>query len=155
MTGLRIRDAPISEGGAESGRSQSTGIQGRAPLLVSEGAVMLESLRKKKETEMQLRMIENRIRRLKDEEHQAKIKQQMQLRQIDAIIRIRTQAQEEKEIQRKRKEEIMREVEERKAKVSLDKRVINMGRIRSVRKHNGDIKRLVEDLRNESKIRSM
>ena len=41
---------------------------------------MLESLRKKKETETQLKMLENRIRRLKDEETQAKIKQQMQKR---------------------------------------------------------------------------
>jgi hypothetical protein len=44
---------------------------------------MLESLRKKKETETQLKMLENRIRRLKDEEQQAKVKQQMQKRQID------------------------------------------------------------------------
>jgi hypothetical protein len=42
-----------------------------------EGAAMLESLRKKKETELQLRMLENRIRRLKDEELQAKSKQQV------------------------------------------------------------------------------
>ena len=30
---------------------------------------MLDSLRKKKETEVQLKMLENRIRRLKDEEN--------------------------------------------------------------------------------------
>jgi len=43
--------------------------------MASEGGVMLESLRKKKETEFQLRMLENRIRRLKDDEQQAKVKQ--------------------------------------------------------------------------------
>jgi hypothetical protein len=77
----------ISEGGdgLNSGRSLSTNFNRLHqklvyPQLASEGAVMLESLRKKKETETQLRMLENRIRRLKDEETQAKIKQQMQKR---------------------------------------------------------------------------
>jgi len=96
---------------------------------------MLESLKKKRETELQLKMIENRIRRLKDDEHQTKIKQQMQKRQIDMIIKIRMQAQLEKEAQRKRKEDMEREIEERRARVSKEKHVINQGRIRSVRKH--------------------
>ena len=61
-----------------SSRSQSTGIH--RVRMASEGVVMLESLRKKKETEVQLRMLENRIRRLKDDEQQAKVKQLMQTR---------------------------------------------------------------------------
>jgi hypothetical protein len=36
---------------------------------------MLESLRKKRETEMQLKLLENRIRRLKEEEHVIKTKE--------------------------------------------------------------------------------
>jgi IS5 family transposase len=37
--------------------------------MVHEGIVMLESLRKKREAELQVRILENRIRRLKEEEH--------------------------------------------------------------------------------------
>jgi hypothetical protein len=37
---------------------------------------MLESLRRKKETEQQVKMLENRIRRLNDEEVQLKTKEQ-------------------------------------------------------------------------------
>jgi hypothetical protein len=58
---------------------------------------MLESLRKKKETEMQVKMLENRIRRLKDEETLLKSKETTQRRQIEQILRIRRQAQAEKE----------------------------------------------------------
>jgi hypothetical protein len=36
---------------------------------------MLESLKKKRETEMQVKLLENRIRRLKEEEHQIKSKE--------------------------------------------------------------------------------
>lgn len=50
---------------------------------------MLESLRRKKETENQLQMLENRIRRLKDEEVLLKTKEQLQRRQIDHILRVR------------------------------------------------------------------
>lgn len=86
--------------GEHSGRSLSTaGGMNRSVTtqLASDGLVMLESLRKKKETEMQVRMLENRIRRLKDEENFIKIKEMSQKRQIEQILRIRRKAQEEKE----------------------------------------------------------
>ena len=67
--------------------------------LASEGIVMLESLRKKKESELQVRMLENRIRRLKDEENLVKNKESTQRRQIEQILRIRRQAQAERETQ--------------------------------------------------------
>ena len=95
---------------------------------------MLESLRKKKETELQVQMLENRIRRLKDEENLIKAKETLQRRQIEQILRIRRQAQAEKEAQQKRKEEITKEIEEKKAKISKVKHVINVGIVRSVRK---------------------
>jgi hypothetical protein len=57
--------------------------------LAKEGIVMLESLRKKKETENQLQMLENRIRRLRDEEVLLKTKEQLQRRQIDHVLRVR------------------------------------------------------------------
>ncbi len=60
---------------------------------------MLESLRKKKESELQVKMLENRIRRLKDEENLIKSKESTQRRQIEQILRIRRQAQAEKEAQ--------------------------------------------------------
>jgi hypothetical protein len=50
---------------------------------------MLEALKKKRETETQLRVLENRIKILKDEEQQAKVKETMQKRQIENIIRVR------------------------------------------------------------------
>ena len=57
---------------ATTGRSLSTAAAGIGrsvtAQLVSEGIVMLESLRRKKETENQLQLLENRIRRLRDEE---------------------------------------------------------------------------------------
>ena len=67
--------------------------------MVHEGIVMLESLRKKREAELQVRLLENRIRRLKEEEHQIKSKEAAQKRQIEYIIRVRRQAQMEKEAQ--------------------------------------------------------
>jgi len=67
--------------------------------LASEGIVMLESLRKKKESELHVKMLENRIRRLKDEENLIKSKESTQRRQIEQILRIRRQAQAEKEAQ--------------------------------------------------------
>jgi chromosome segregation ATPase len=116
---------------------------------------MLESLRKKKETEMQVKMLENRIRRLKDEETLLKSKETTQRRQIEQILRIRRQAQAEKEAQIKRKEEIMREIEEKKAKISKVKQVIHVGIVRSVRRKQYEIQRVVNELREERKLRSL
>jgi chromosome segregation ATPase len=116
---------------------------------------MLESLRKKKETEMQVKMLENRIRRLKDEETLLKSKETTQRRQIEQILRIRRQAQAEKEAQMKRKEEIMKEIEEKKAKISKVKQVIHVGIVRSVRRKQYEIQRVVNELREERKLRSL
>jgi len=44
-------------------------------------------------------MLENRIRRLRDEEVLMKTKEQLQRRQIDHVLRVRQQAQQEKEVQ--------------------------------------------------------
>ena len=71
-----LKHAPISERGLNSSRSLSTGV-GRIRL-ASEGIVMLESIRKKKETQEQLKTLENRIRRLKEEENLTLIKQKTQ-----------------------------------------------------------------------------
>lgn len=115
---------------------------------------MLESLRRKKETENQLQMLENRIRRLRDEEVIMKTKEQLQRRQIDHVLRVRQQAQHEKEVQQKRREEMIKEMEERKAKIRKDKRVIDIGKIRSVRRKEREIQEIVEELRSESKLRA-
>lgn len=58
-------------------------------------------------------------------------------------------------MQQKRKEELMKEMEERKQKIRKDKRVIDFGKIRSVRRKEREIKELVEDLRSESKLRAI
>ena len=49
----------------------------------------------------------------------------------------------------------MKEMEERRAKIKKDKRIINIGKIRSMRRHDREIKELVSELRDESKLRSM
>ena len=115
---------------------------------------MLESLRKKREAELQVRLLENRIRRLKEEEHQIKSKEAAQKRQIEHIIRVRRHAQMEKEAQQRRKEEMMLEMEERKAKIARDKRVTRVGKARSVRRYRGEVMQLGSELRNESRLRS-
>lgn len=116
---------------------------------------MLESIRKKKETQEQLKTLENRIRRLKEEENLTLIKQKTQQRQIENILKIRMQAYEEKQQQRLRKEIMIREIEQRRAKVSKEKDGINMGRVKSVRRHEGEIQKLVNELRSERKVRSI
>lgn len=47
----------------------------------------------------------------------------------------------------------MLEMEERKAKIRKDKRIINFGKIRSMRQHDQEIKDLVKELKDESKQR--
>ena len=49
---------------------------------------------------------------------------------------------------------MMKEMEERKAKIRKDKRVIDIGRIRSQRRKKDEIIDLVGELRSESKIRA-
>jgi hypothetical protein len=98
--------------------------------------------------------LENRIRRLRDEEVLLKTRENLQRRQIEHVLRVRQQAQHEREMQQKRREEIEREVEERKQKIRKDKRIIDVGRIRSVRRKEREIRELVEDLRSESKLRA-
>jgi hypothetical protein len=48
----------------------------------------------------------------------------------------------------------MKEMEERKAKIRKDKRVIDIGRIRSQRRKEKEIIEIVEELRSESKMRA-
>ena len=57
-------------------------------------------------------------------------------------------------MQQRRREELMKEMEDRKAKIRKDKRVINIGRIRSQRRKKDEIIDLVGELRSESKIRA-
>lgn len=139
-----------------TGRSLSTAAGGRSmtAALAKEGIVMLESLRKKKETENQLQMLENRIRRLRDEEVLLQTKEKFQRRQIDHVLRVRQQAQHEKEVQQKRREELINEMEERKAKIRQDKRVIDFGRIRSQKRKKNELKEIMEELKSESKMRA-
>ena len=54
-------------------------------------------------------------------------------------MRIRMQAHEEREAQRRRKEEMLQDIEDRRARVAKDKQYVNQGRIRSVRRHEGEI----------------
>ena len=54
-------------------------------------------------------------------------------------MRVRIQAQEEREAQKKRKEEIIREMQERRARVAKDRMMIHQSRIRSVRHHEIEI----------------
>ena len=70
------------------------------------------------------------------------------------MLRIREQAQYEKEVQQKRKEELIKEMEERKAKIRKDKRVIDIGRIRSVKRKVEEIKNIAKELKSESKVRA-
>ena len=70
------------------------------------------------------------------------------------MLRIREQAQYEKEVQQKRKEELVKEMEERKAKIRKDKRVIDIGRIRSVKRKEKEIQMIVDELKSESKVRA-
>ena len=49
---------------------------------------------------------------------------------------------------------MMKEMEERKAKIRKDKRVIDIGRIRSQRRKEKEIIEIVEELRSESKMRA-
>ena len=64
------------------------------------------------------------------------------------------QAQHEKEVRQKRREELMNEMEERKAKIRKDKRVIDFGRIRSQKRKKNELKEIIEELRSESKLRA-
>jgi len=48
----------------------------------------------------------------------------------------------------------MNEMEERKAKIRKDKRVIDFGRIRSQKRKDKEILEIVKELRSESKIRA-
>ena len=70
------------------------------------------------------------------------------------MLRIREQAQYEKEVQQKRKEELIKEMEERKAKIRKDKRVIDIGRERSVKRKVEEIKNIAKELKSESKVRA-
>jgi hypothetical protein len=63
------------------------------------------------------------------------------------------QAQEEKEQQRKRREQVQKEMEERKMKVQRDKQVIVQSRVRSVRRQQYEVMRVVGELKNESRAR--
>ena len=152
--GFKERDNPMAFP-QTSVRSLSTACAGgRSPQLASEGIVMLESLRRKKQTESQLQQLENRIRRLRDEEVFLKTKEQLQRRQIEHVLRVRQQAQMEKEIQQRRKEELVKEMEERKQKISKDKRIINIGRIRSVSRKKKEIQEIAKQLKSESEARA-
>lgn len=64
------------------------------------------------------------------------------------------QAQEEKEAQRKRKEALQREFEQKRARVNREKNNINEGRIKSVRKYEGGVMKVSSEMREESKQRS-
>jgi hypothetical protein len=66
---------------------------------------------------------------------------------------VREQARLEREAQQRRKEEIMKEMEERKAKIRKDKRIINDGKIITIEMHEKEIKDLVKGLKKESKDR--
>ena len=57
-------------------------------------------------------------------------------------------------MQQKRREELMNEMEERKAKIRKEKRVIDIGRIRSQRRKEREILEIVDELRSESKLRA-
>ncbi len=46
-------------------------------------------------------------------------------------------------------------MEERKRKIAKDKRINNIVKARSVRKHEGEIIRVVAELKNESRARNM
>ena len=48
----------------------------------------------------------------------------------------------------------MNEMEERKAKIRQDKRVIDIGRIRSQKRKKNELKEIIEELRSESKLRA-
>jgi hypothetical protein len=51
------------------------------------------------------------------------------------VLRVREQARQEREAQQRRREEIMKEMEERKARIRNDKRrLINISEIRSKRR---------------------
>ncbi len=70
------------------------------------------------------------------------------------MLRVREQARQEREAQQRRREEIMKEMEERKAKIRKDKRrLINISEIRSMRREK-EIEMLREEFKGERKIRS-
>ena len=70
------------------------------------------------------------------------------------MLRVREQARQEREAQQRRREEIMKEMEERKAKIRKDKRrLINISEIRSKHREK-EIEKLREDFKGERKIRS-
>ncbi len=70
------------------------------------------------------------------------------------MLRVREQARQEREAQQRRREEIMKEMEERKAKIRKDKRrLINISEIRSKLREK-EIEKLREDFKDERKIRS-
>lgn len=47
----------------------------------------------------------------------------------------------------------MREMEERKARVQKDKQIIIQSRVRSVRRHENEVMKVVGELKNESRAR--
>jgi hypothetical protein len=67
---------------------------------------------------------------------------------------VRRQAQIEREAQQRRREDLQREIDERKAKIARDKRITSIVKARSVRRHEGQVMRVVSELKEESRIRS-
>jgi hypothetical protein len=70
------------------------------------------------------------------------------------VLRVREQARQEREAQQRRREEIMKEMEERKARIRNDKRrLINISEIRSKRREK-EIEKLRVEFKGERNVRS-
>lgn len=73
-----VGGADLSQGIPNSGRSHS--LVPQRPQISPEGYEMLLSMKRKRETEVQLKVLENRIKKLKEQEESTKAKNNMQRR---------------------------------------------------------------------------
>lgn len=90
-------------GGMLSQRSNSIRVANKLNM-PAEGIEMLISQRRKKQTELQLKVLENRIKKLKEQEETTKAKSELKKKQIQQILLIRKRAQEEKIKQEERRQ---------------------------------------------------
>lgn len=101
----------------------------------AEGIEMLISQRRKKQTELQLKVLENRIKKLKEQEETTKAKSELKKRQIQQILLIRKRAQEEKIKQEDRRQKNEQDLERIREKVENEKKKWSQNRQRSMQHH--------------------